>query len=41
MQKRGLGKEFEYCFCMESSRKNEGERSCMGKKIYYKKMCEG
>ncbi len=41
MEKGGLGKVFEYRFCMESSKKNEWERSYMRKNIYYKKMCEG
>jgi hypothetical protein len=34
MEKKGLGKGFEYCFCMENFRKNEGERSCMEIYIY-------
>ncbi len=34
MEKEGLGKVFEYCFCMESSKKNEGERSYMREKIF-------
>lgn len=29
MEKEGLRKVFEYHFCMESSKKNEGERSYM------------
>jgi hypothetical protein len=37
MEKKGLGKGFEYCFCMESSRKNERKRSCMGKKSIAKR----